>query len=158
MMSNVVTTTLAAPTTIGGFTFDTLGNLVFDGALESFAGVTLLRHLTNSNGVFLANDTILFDDLSGMTVTDVNNGGDPALVITLAGDFRCGVGRAYNDSGGGNIVIDDHRYVDQNNVTILAGVQQAAVANATGAGDIVAQFNALLARLRGSTGHGLIAG
>lgn len=36
--------------------------------------------------------------------------------------------------------------------------QQPAVANATGAGDIVAQFNALLARLRESTGHGLIAG
>ena len=38
--------------------------------------------------------------------------------------------------------------------TKLIGVRGAAVANATGAGDIVAQFNTLLARLRA---HGLIA-
>ena len=38
--------------------------------------------------------------------------------------------------------------------TKLIGVRGAAVANATGTGDIVAQFNTLLARLRS---HGLIA-
>jgi hypothetical protein len=42
---------------------------------------------------------------------------------------------------------------DQNLVQVVT-TRQAAVADATGAGDIVAQFNALLARIRT---HGLIA-
>lgn len=44
-------------------------------------------------------------------------------------------------------------FIAMNQVQILT-VQQAAVADATGAGDVVAQLNALLARLRA---HGLIA-
>lgn len=39
----------------------------------------------------------------------------------------------------------------------VVGPRGAAVADATGTGDVVAQLNALLARLRASTGHGLIA-
>lgn len=46
-------------------------------------------------------------------------------------------------------------YVTGNKVV---GGRGAAVADATGAGDVVAQLNTLLARLRASTGHGLISG
>jgi hypothetical protein len=39
----------------------------------------------------------------------------------------------------------------------VVGARGAAVADSTGLGDVVAQLNALLARLRAATGHGLIA-
>lgn len=47
-------------------------------------------------------------------------------------------------------------YVMVNDLQVV-GARQAAVADATGLGDIVAQFNLLLARVRDTTGHGLIA-
>ena len=52
-------------------------------------------------------------------------------------------------SSGGTYSVNGQRVV---------GARGSAVADATGAGDVVAQLNALLAELRASTGHGLIAG
>lgn len=53
----------------------------------------------------------------------------------------------------GDLKIGSGYVIKNNNIQVLAA-QQAAVADATGAGDVVAQLNALLARLRT---HGIIA-
>jgi len=57
-------------------------------------------------------------------------------------------------SQAGELAVEDSYRVGLNKVV---GAQGAAVADATGPLDIVAQFNTLLARLRAATGHGLIA-
>lgn len=85
-----------------------------------------------------------FDDTGGSEFFSPNG-----ICIDSSGQF-------YNGNGG-LMINSDAQFFDANNIRILNS-QGAAVANATTAVDVITQFNLLLARLRGSTGHGLIAG
>lgn len=76
-----------------------------------------------------------------------NGGGDLYLSGDADGVF---IGKTQEYNFMGNDLL--------NNGFKILTTQQAAVADATTAVDVITRFNELLARLRESTGHGLIAG
>ena len=57
----------------------------------------------------------------------------------------------------GKVQIHDAGVTTSGGTKLIANAQGAAVADATDAASAITQLNALLARVRASTGHGLIA-
>jgi len=63
-----------------------------------------------------------------------------------------------DDGGSGGIALNATTAALEVATTKVVGAQGAPVADATTAVDVIARFNELLARVRASTGHGLISG
>lgn len=97
---------------------------------------------------------------SNVTLTVADNSGSDRVDVTVAASAS-GVSEAAIEGaltnvlfGSASINLNAAGGEVQVNGTKVLGARGAAVADATGAGDIIAQFNALLARCRA---HGLIA-
>jgi hypothetical protein len=101
---------------------------------------------TNGTATLFINDVGYLGGITQFRDFTVNNG-KGANVMTLTGSTKLA-------TFGGSI---DMTTSLLRGGTKVVGAQGAAVADATGAGDVVAQLNLLLARLRAATGHGLIA-
>lgn len=86
-------------------------------------------------------------DISIASTTETSSSTTGALVVPG------GIGVGGGIFAGGNVNVASGKVYKVNGTQVL-GAQGAAVADATGAGDVVAQLNALLARLRS---HGIIA-
>ena len=101
---------------------------------------------------------------SNVTLTVADNSGSDRVDVTVAASSSGGVTTFNTRSGAVTLTEADVEGALTNvsfgsaqlqiSGTKVVGAQGAAVADATGAGDIIAQFNACLARLRA---HGLIA-
>ncbi len=130
-------------------------NIYFGSNKETFwlggVGVTSMGTNYNTNGTatLFINDVGYLGGITQFRDFQVNNG-KGALVMSLTGSTKLA-------TFGGEI---DMATSLKKSGTKVVGAQGAAVADATGASlaDTTAQLNALLARLRASTGHGLIAG
>jgi hypothetical protein len=110
------------------------------GGAITLGGTT--QRLVQHNGPLSVSGSCRITDATASTSTTTG-----ALVVSggvgIGGDVFCG----------GNINVASGK-VYKVNATQVLGAQGAAVADATGAGDVVAQLNALLARCRA---HGIIA-
>ena len=140
---------------------DGAGGLLLDGGMYAAKGVyadrgdaswagyfTDTTYLARLGGVSYAgrfSDTNTFADLCDGTRAGTFNDGTRTLVAADG---------TYAANAYGEINTDTAYRVAE---TKVVGVQGDAVDDATGAGDVVAQLNALLKELRASTGHGLIA-
>jgi len=107
---------------------DDLGTLVGDVVGPASSTDEAVARFDGTTGKKLQNSLVVIDDSGNITgVVD----------LTATGDLELSTGKA--------LIVNSIQVVSD---------QEAAVADATGAGDVVAQLNALLARLRS---HGLIA-
>ena len=107
---------------------DDIGGIVGDVVGPAAATDEAVARFDTVTGKLLQNSVVLIDNTGNVTgVVD----------LTASGDVKLATGKA--------LIVNAIQVVSD---------QQAAVADATGAGDVVAQLNALLARLRT---HGLIA-
>jgi hypothetical protein len=88
------------------------------------------------------------------TVTITANDGT-SLTVSNGSLISGNAGTTFTATGGGDFNTISGSY--KQNGTKVVGARGAAVADATNATDVITQLNALLARLRAATGHGLIA-
>lgn len=104
-------------------------------------------HLNNDGSASFAIGGLLISDSGSMVI----NGG--TITFSTDGTATFSSGSASFDSAG-NALASAY----QVGGIQVVGAQEPAIANATNAIDVITQFNTLLAALRASTGHGLIAG
>jgi hypothetical protein len=120
------------------------GALVVDGGIAAAKGVSATKGTATWSGYFASSGTaaLLDGTVAGRFYSTLTDGVDLS-----DGTYAVNAG----DTDGGKINAG-HSYLV--NGAKVVGAQGAAVADATGAGDVVAQLNSLLAKLRT---HGLIA-